>query len=181
MTDAPTPPPPVANPRLPGRLRWLLVGSLTLNLLVVGAVVGTALRFAGGDRPLAGVDRSLGFGPWSGGLNREDFRALHNRFEQSGRDLRSARRDAAEDREALIAVLRADPFDPAALDVVAARMRARMLDRLDLGQALIRAHVVAMAPAARRAFADRLERHMHHGRDRSGDRSGVGKGSPPGH
>lgn len=165
MTDF-APPPVPEKPRIPARFRWLLIGSLTLNLLVVGAVAGMALRFAGGDRMPPPTERSLGFGPWSGGLEREDMRALRKGFDASGTDLRAAWREERADRAALFAVLRAEPFDPAELDAVAARMQARTLERLDLGQKLIRDHIVAMSPEARRAFADRLERHQTRGRDR---------------
>lgn len=164
MTD--TPPPAATRPRLPGHLRWILVASLTLNLLVVGAVAGAALRFAGGAHMDMPAERSLGFGPWSGALERDDVRALRKGFERSGRDLGRARAEERADREALVAALRAEPFDPATLDTVAARMQARTLDRLDLGQKLIRDHIVAMTPKARRAFADRLERHLTRGRDK---------------
>lgn len=172
-----TPPPPVsakAAPgpsgpvsRMPRRLRWLLIGSLTLNLLVVGAMAGSALRFAG-DRPPPPGERSLAFGPWSGGLQREDYRALSKGFAASGRDLRTAWREEREDRAALVAGLRAEPFDPGVLDTLSARMRARALDRMDLGQSLIRDHILAMTPEARRAFADRLEQHMNRPRERGG-------------
>jgi uncharacterized membrane protein len=174
MTETPSSAPSPAKPPLPRRFRWLLIASLTLNLLVVGAVVGTALRVAGGGRLPPPAERSLGFGPWSGGLDRDDYRALRRGFEQSGRDLRDARAAENADRQALITALRADPFDPATLDAVAARMQARTLERLEFGQQVIRAHVVAMSPQARRAFADRLERHTHRDhKDRGrGDKTG---------
>ena len=170
MTETP-PPAPLApapeKPRLPGRIRWLLIGSLTLNLLVVGVLAGAALRMAGpGHMAPAAADRSLGFGLWSGGLERGDLRALRQRFDAGGLDLRRARAEDRADRAALLAALRAEPFDPAALDAVAARMRGRMLERLDLGQALMRDHIAAMTPEARRAFADRLERSFARGPQR---------------
>lgn len=165
MTD------PTPAPRLSRRIRWLLIGSLTLNLVVVGAVAGVALRFAGGDRMPAPAERTLGFGPWSGGLERQDYRALRKGFEAAGQDLRGLWREERADRAALVAALRAEPFDSKALDDVAARMQARTLARLDLGQRLIRDHVLAMTPDQRRAFADRLERHAqrHGARDKRAD------------
>jgi uncharacterized membrane protein len=158
------------KPRLPRRLRWLLIGSLTLNLLVVGVVAGVALRFAGGDRLPPPAERSLGFGPWSGGLERQDYRALRRGFEAAGTDLRSVWREERADRQALVAALRAEPFDAAALDAVAGRMQARTLERLALGQRLIRDHVLAMSPAERAAFADRLDRSLRRHRDKDEDR-----------
>lgn len=154
MTDAAPP-----QPRLPARIRWLLIGSLTLNLLIIGLVAGMALRFGAGP-PQMIAERSLGFGPWSGGLEREDYNALRKGFEAKGQDLRAAARADRAARAALVAALRAEPFDPAALDAIIAEMQQRTLERLELGQTLIRAHVLAMTPAARHAFADRLERSL---------------------
>ncbi len=159
MTD---PVAPLPSPKPSRRLRWLLVASLTLNLLVAGVVAGVALRHVGGDMP---PPRSLGFGPWTGGLDRSDHRALREAFVATGRDFRADWRAERADREALLAALRADPFDPAVLDAVAARMNARATQRMAMGQQLIRGHILAMAPEQRHAFADRLEASRKHGRD----------------
>jgi len=173
MTDPLLPPLPEAPAapaaRLSRGLRWLLIGSLMLNLLVVGVGVGAALRF-GGDGMMPPAARSLGFGPWSGGLERSDFRALRKAYEGRGQDLRSLWREERADRAALVAALKAEPFDPAALDAVADRMAARNRERMDVGHSLIRAHVVAMSPAERQAFAERLERAMRRGSRDSGSR-----------
>lgn len=159
MTD---PVPHRPNPSRSRWLRWALVASLTLNLLVVGMVAGVGLRFAGGEAP---PPRSIGFGPWSGGLDRSDHKALREAFGATGRDFRADWQLEREDRAALLAALRADPFDPAALDTVTARMNARATERMDLGQKLIRDHILAMTPAERRAFADRLEASRKRGKE----------------
>lgn len=161
MTD-PVPHPP---PR-PRRLRWLLAVSLTLNLLVAGMAAGIALRHAGGEMPHP--PRSIGFGPWTGGLDRSDLKALREAFGATGRDFRTEWRAERADREALLAALRADPLDLAALDAATARMNARAAERMELGQQLIRGHILAMTPAERRAFADRLETSRK--RDRGGEK-----------
>ncbi len=150
-----------AKPALPRRLRWLLIGSLTLNLLVVGVVAGSALRFAGGGPG----DRSLGFGPWSRGLSHEDHAALRESYKASGEDFRAAWQQDRADRAALVSALRAEPFDMAAVDAIATRMQDRGVARMELGQRLIRDHIAAMTPEARRAFADRLEQGPRRKRD----------------
>ena len=169
MTD------PVPNPSSLSRsrrLRWLLIASLTLNLLVVGVVAGVALRHAGGQPPPA--PRSIGFGPWGGGLERSDFKALREAYSATGRDFRADSRADRADRDALLAALRTEPFDPAALDAITARMNGRAMERMELGDRLMRAHILAMAPEQRRAFADRLEASRKQGRDSDKDR-----GRPP--
>lgn len=155
----------VAKPALSRRLRWLLIGSLTLNLLVVGVVAGTALRFAGGLPGSGGAERSLGFGPWSRGMNHDDIKALREAYRASGEDFRAAWHEDRADRAALVAALRAEPFDPAAMDAITARMAERGEARMALGQRLIRDHIMALPPEARRAFADRMEAGHRRGRE----------------
>lgn len=167
MTD---PAPPQTRPATARRWRWVLIVSLTLNLLVVGVVAGTVLRHAGGDGPPEAA-RALGFGPWSRGLSHDDHQALRRAFEASGQDFRAAWREERADRSALIAALQAEPFDPAALDAIAARMHARSVTRMDLGQRLIRDHVVAMTPEARHALAERMQAEPRRERERAGERS----------
>jgi uncharacterized membrane protein len=145
-------------------VKVLLGVSLALNLAVLGVGIGAALRFADPDRRV--VVRDVGFGPWSAALDRDDRAALHKRFlTERGRLSEGWRADRA-DRAALVAVLRADPLDLAALDALTARIAARGQDRVELGQALIRAHIVDMTPAQRAAFADRLAASLqgHHDR-----------------
>ena len=146
--------------------RWVKVVlglSLALNLAVLGMGIGAALRFADPDRRV--VVRDVGFGPWSAALDRDDRAALHKRFlAERGRLSEGWRADRA-DRAALVAVLRADPLDLAALDALTARIAARGQERVDLGQAMIRAHILGMTSAQRVAFAGRLEASQQRHRD----------------
>lgn len=161
-----------APPARPGPSRWLrrlLILSLAANLLVAGVLAGAALRPTPPESRAVPASRSLGFGPWAGGLTRDDYRALRRELAASGMDFRAIAAADRADHEALIAALRAEPFDPATLDAVAARQRERAIARMDLGERLIRDHVAARSPAERRAMATRMEqarhdRDRHHGR-----------------
>ena len=64
---------------------------------------------------------------------------------------------------ALVAALRADPFDPTALDTALAAIAARNQSLLDTGRELVAERLKALDAAGRAAFADRLEKHI--GRD----------------
>ncbi|MDR5652020.1 periplasmic heavy metal sensor [Ruixingdingia sedimenti] len=153
-----------APPR-PGRwLRIALVVSLALNLAVAGGVAGVMLRHAGDGPP----PRTIGFGPWSAALSKEDRAALREAYRgERGRLAAGWRQDAA-DRAELLRILRADPFDPAAFDTLNARMDARMRDRMQTGERLLRERILTMTPAERAAFADRLEASQRHRAERSG-------------
>ncbi|MDX5357907.1 MAG: periplasmic heavy metal sensor [Rhodobacterales bacterium] len=174
MTDTPSPAP--QTPRMSRRMRWLLIGSLTLNLLVVGVVAGAALRFAGGDLPPP--PRSIGFGPWSAGLDRDDHKALRKAFAATGHDFRGEWRAERADREALVAALRTEPFDAEALRAIAQRMTERSQGRMELGQRLVLDHIEAMTPEQRKAFADRIEKSRKRD-DKDGDKGkGDDRGGP---
>lgn len=149
MTDTPAP-----------KRRWmpiLLVVSLALNLLVVGLVVGTVLRFKGGDR----VSVPPGFGPaLYYALPKSERKAL--RGELSGlRGKGSHRRK--EDFGALSQALRAVPFDPVAVEALLTQ-QARAT--ADLQQALHQqwlAQVSAMNDQERAVYAGRLEEVVKRG------------------
>jgi hypothetical protein len=61
---------------------------------------------------------------------------------------------------ALLATLRAEPFDPAATETALGAIARRTTDRLDLGSELLADRILAMTAAERLAFADRLERGL---------------------
>jgi len=154
MTQVSAPPPA----SLPKWMKIIVILSFTLNLAVIGLVGGLALRFAGGrDVPMIAA-QNLGYGPWSRAFEREDYRALRRAFEAGGHDFRAFARAETEDRAALIAALRSAPFDVAAFDAATLRMAQRGRERLDLGQDLIRAHVIALSQDRREKIADRMER-----------------------
>ncbi len=112
MTDTP---PPTARR---GWLRVALIVSLMLNVLIVGAVAGVALR----ERA---APRDVGLGPFAGALSKEDRRAIGAAVRAERPKLRETMRAEREDRAALLAVLRAEPFDPAAFAAVTARIADR--------------------------------------------------------
>jgi uncharacterized membrane protein len=151
--------PVMPAPSAPRWMRVLLVVSLSLNLLVAGAAIGMLVR--GGPSPVA--VRDLGFGPFAAALSPEDRvelrRAWLARIQTDG----GGRRAMREDMAALLAVLRAEPFDPEALRVILARGAERTAGRLELGLSLIQDRVAALSTEERLAFADRLERGLRRG------------------
>lgn len=150
---------PLNTPRA-SRLRartWILTLSLAANVLVAGVGLGTWLRHSGPPPEPPQAERRLGFGQWAAGLEREDHRALRQAFEARGMDFRGLRQAEMADRRALLEVLQKVPFDAVAFAEITDRITARAMDRMSLGNELIRDHVIAMDDARRRAFAERLE------------------------
>ena len=161
-------PPQAAAPkaRLGAGLRILLFSSLALNLVVVGLAAGVMTRapFHAPPRP-DHVAGALTFA-----LSEEDRRAIGRMVFREMREGDGVRRDRQEEYLAVLAALRADPFDPQALRDSFALQRQNAMRLQEAGQHALLARVQQMSNEERAAFADRLER----GLQRMGD-----KGRPP--
>lgn len=139
--------------------RWLLFGSLALNLLVVGLIAGAALRMSGWGigPPVRGLGPAL-----YRELPREDRRALRQTLRTAGGDAMSP----GDQARLLSAALRAEPFDPDALEaLINQQAEALQLYQFEVQRKWL-AQVAEMSPAERNAYADRLEeslqrRHNH--------------------
>ena len=147
-------------------MRWALVASLGLNLAAVG-LIGGALVKGPPPGPLPGV------APW------HYARALPDPYRRDlGRALRASRRDwigpreaLRGQREALVAALTAEPFDPAALAAVLTEESRLTGDLSARGSALLVAQIERMSPDERARYAAALTEGR---RGRRGDRGGDG-------
>ena len=93
--------------------RWVriaLATSLAINLGIAGIVVGAMLR-DGGPMHNANSARELGFGPFTEALSKVDRAELRRAFLAKVPEMRDDRRATREDTGALLAKLRATPFD----------------------------------------------------------------------
>ncbi len=155
------------SPKLPKSskaLRIALAVSLAVNLAVVGVVAGAMFRDGPGMR--GSMVRDLGFGPYTEALTREDRMAMRQALFDRAPEIRETRRMMRDDAQALLALLRAEPFDAAGLVARMDGQHDRMTKQLRLGQDILQEFILAMPPAARLAFADRLEQGLrHNGRD----------------
>lgn len=136
----------------PAWMRWLLLASLALNLLVAGLVVGDALV----DGPRGPRPTDLALGAVAEALEPSDRRAILHAL-RGRHDLRPfGREEPGAALAALAGAARADPFDRAAAEAALEAQGARV----ERAEAAVRAalldHLAAMAPAERAAFADRL-------------------------
>jgi len=150
--------------------RWpkvLLVVSLFFNLLVLGAVAGAHLRDGREPGRYPASDRAAmhatGFAPFFDALPRE----ARGEF---GKALRARGASARPDRAALeaefaqiITVLKAEPFDRAALETVMAAQQARVSTRVEAGRVALLDVLARMSPAERSAFAERMEQRVVRG------------------
>lgn len=135
-------------------LRIALVGSVVLNLLLIGLIAGAVARGPAGRHGFVGAD--AGFGPLTASLSREDRRALRERYEDLRPDFRKERLAMREDFLALAQVLKAPDWDRAAAEAILARNGERTTARLREGQAVFLDYLDSMSPSARQALAVRV-------------------------
>ena len=142
----------------PGMKLWLkllLAASLALNLAVIGIAAGAAWRFGGKDRhwqrpPSVGamIFREL---------DRDTRKALR---QQAGGSHGSFIKRRHAESEAVIAALRSEAFDGAALlALMRAQAEARQEFHTKVQEAWVR-KLEAMTPQERMEFAGRMEERM---------------------
>jgi uncharacterized membrane protein len=144
--------------------RWmkiLLVASLALNLLVAGALIGAAL---GHDRAehmeRSEVPREFMRSPFLGALDGEDRRSVGRELMRDEGSLWQNRVELRARFERLLAAIRAEPFDRAAIEAILDEQRAAGARRLELAEEAVLDRLSAMTPPARAAYADRLDRSL---------------------
>jgi len=154
MSDPETNP----RPRPAGGWRWLLVVSLAINLAIAGLFAGWVITGRAGGPP-HGFD--LAIGPFARALDREDRRWIMRELTE-GREAHQPRApsDRAADRQAVVAAVSADPFDPAALSRAMDEMRERGDALQEATQSALVARIAAMTPDQRAAFAARLAEEL---------------------
>lgn len=158
MTETQTNAPP-SPPTTSRGVKIALAVSVALNLAVAGLAAGAWLR----DGPHGGMPRDMSFGPFSEALDDADRKSIRRSLLERVGEFREQRKAAKAEFEALLVALRAEPFEPAAMQAALAAIEARNSERLELGRTLIETRLIEMSPEARRAFADRLEKGLRRG------------------
>lgn len=174
MTDANMTPVPTV-PKTARGIKIALAVSVAINLAVAGVVGGLALNGGPGGRGDRMV-REVGFGPFDAALSPQDRMALRRTVVSRLGDFRAMRLKMQDDLIAVVAALRSDPYDPAAMSAAFDAQANRLSDRLKQGNLLIRDYLLALTPEARLDFADRLDRALKHGPERDDMTGGKEKG-----
>jgi uncharacterized membrane protein len=146
--------------------RIILVGSLALNLLILGAVGGAYLR--GGGAPPRGFDLQLG--PLSGALSRQDRREIGNKIRREVGQSGQSRGDRSDAFENLMRAVEAQPFDPETLKRVIEDQQTRQDGIRTAALDVFVLHLQNMPAEDRVAFAIRLRESSAQRNDRNGRR-----------
>lgn len=150
----------MADPTLPGKKpsrlwRAVLVISLALNLAVAGIVIGAVVSGRTGEGGPRSFD--LGVGPMARALAPNERRQITRSLRDS-RALRDLNPRGRVDR--MVAVIVADPFDPAALQTLMAEQSAKVDVMQAQAQSAFLQTITDMTPERRAAFAAALSEEL---------------------
>lgn len=151
--------------------RWMRIAfgvSLALNLAVVGVLAGTFARFGG--PPSRGPGMISYATPYIRALPREAqheiFRSVRQQLPKDVFSRKAGRLLYAE----MIEALKANPFDPVRVQAILDRQNTTAVTVQSAAHKAWLAHVVAMSPEDRAAYANNVSEEMRHGKDKKGKR-----------
>lgn len=148
----------------PNWKKYLLIGSLAMNVLVVFAIAGAAFKDDGPRHK--GRDATM-----QGALVRalpDDMRSQLKDSLKKGRDgFRKDRETSRKLREDMKAVIGATPFDAAALRAVFAQQKQLRESFVDRGDQIWITLISDMTDEQRRAFADNIQFGKPNGRPKN--------------
>lgn len=134
-------------------VRVLLVVSLALNLLVIGAVAGFAIK--GGPIRHAGMPPMAegGFGLFTRALSKEDRRAIGREIRQKGRENGWDRQAQRQAMRRMLTLLEARPFDAQAFNTEMQTVVESVQGRLSDASGALVARLTQMSDAERASYA----------------------------
>ncbi|MCL3882161.1 periplasmic heavy metal sensor [Marivita sp. GX14005] len=141
-------------PQSPFWMRALLVVSLGLNLLVIGALAGFAVTH--GPERWAGRPHAASGSIFTRTLPAEERRALRHAF-MSSASRPGGSQPIAADLQRAIDLLRETPFDADRFAAAMAEHSRHRAERDEIGRRLIADRIAGMSDAERDAYADRVQ------------------------
>lgn len=169
MAEPAEPAPTTALPAT-GAGKWLriaLILSLLANFLVVGLMAGAMVNAHWRGMHL--MSGSVGFGPLTDALTRADRRELFRKFLTARGDRQAERQANDADLAGIVAALKAEPWDRAAVEAALTRLGDRARGRLDQGRDILVQRIAEMTGADRIAFAGRIADILAHGKGKGPD------------
>ncbi|OCX64555.1 hypothetical protein BFP70_11000 [Thioclava sp. SK-1] len=144
---------------VPRGVRWALIASVTVNILVLGVIVGGILGHGAGGkaRPMP----EMSFGPFDRGLRPEDKAAIRKAAMEKGVDLRGIDDESRQNFDTILTAIAAEPFDMVTLQDALRQHRAEISRRIELGENLMVDHLKTLSPQQRQNFVNQV-RNMEH-------------------
>ncbi|WP_114285739.1 periplasmic heavy metal sensor [Candidatus Halocynthiibacter alkanivorans] len=150
------------------KFRWsrvVLVLSLGLNLAVAGLVVGSVVRSDGFGRPphQAMQARDLGFGPFVAALKPKDRRSIGREFALKSGPSREGMRETRARFEAMLAALKAEPYEQTVVSQLFEAMEQDRSGRLLAAKEAMLGKIESMSAQERQDYAARLDKVLKRG------------------
>lgn len=141
-------------------LKAVLVVSVSLNLLILGFVLGAIVRgYDGNDRRDNAV-RELGRSPFVAALEPDTRVRLAQRMREQGTDRGASREVMRAKFEEVLDALRSDNFDRAELERLLAEQRGFVTSRVNLAESALLDALEGMSVDERKSYANRLDRSL---------------------
>jgi uncharacterized membrane protein len=141
-----------------GRVHWLLLGSLALNLLFVGAAGAVAYRYTSPVElmPITRIESNLGdrLESIADGLPPADADVMREELRDDGAKIARARADMRRSQEQVRRSLRAEPFDVDAMRAAMATNHEAHAQFDAVIHDMLATAASRMSPAGRDAIAD---------------------------
>jgi uncharacterized membrane protein len=164
MTDT-----PATTERRAGKWRWILFGSLALNLLLIGMMTGAMMR-QGGARQMMAAQGPFNVISYMADLPKSRREEIRNALTMRPRDLKGVRDQVARAREGLLSALTAEPFDIAQFKAANDRLVAAEHHQRGTVREIVNEIVARLTPEERKAYPAWRVKHMRQrGRSESMD------------
>lgn len=154
-----------ANPNSTGRTRYLLLGSLALNLFFVGAGGAVALQHSSLPplQPVVGIRNSMAqrLDAVIASLPADDARIMRAELNADAARLARAQTDLRLSREMVRDKLRAEPYDPVAMRAAMAQTSAARDRFFQVLHDAVASATAKMSMAGRQTLADWPIAHRH--------------------
>lgn len=145
--------------KTPRWMKILFVASLSLNLLIIGAVGGAALSGGGkwrGPGPEARAS-AAGGGAIIKALSREDKRKLRRAMAVALVSDRQIRQSLKAEQREFVEMMRGDTVTPEMVDAQLQDVQSKMVAHFTVARTLLSQRFAEMDDQARSEYADRLE------------------------
>lgn len=156
---------------LRGKTRWVLFGSLALNLLLIGLMGGAVFR-QGGHRQMLAAQGGFNIIGYVAQLPKSRRDTIRAELSARPREMQGVRQQVRLAREGVLSAMTVEPFDRAQFVAAQDRLIAAEIAQRGALRDVINDLVARLTPEERRGYsAWRAKQMRKHGRSDGGDPS----------
>lgn len=150
----------MSEPKKRSWMKYLLIASLGVNLLVAGLVIGAK---ASGQSHMKGTHMGgVGLRAFVSAMPEGKRSELHDHFKQNRSKMRAGKNAMRETMNEIRMIIAAQPFDAEALNAAFTQQRSRVTSVTQDAQATLVKVITDMTDAERAVYAENLKKHRFH-------------------